>query len=118
MTKRKLTFEQAEEVRRKAKKGAKQVDLAKEYNIGTRAISEIIMGYRYAEPWVEAPKQPPRVIKGIDPKARRKLTPEQVRLVRKELALKTTIKEIAKMVGVGANAIKDIRDGVTYRDVR
>jgi len=118
MTERKLTFKQAEEIRKKAKNGVKQKDLAKEYNIGTRAISEIVMGYRYAEPWVDKPKQPPRVNKGINPRDRRKLTPEQVRLIRKELALKTTIVKISKMFGVGANAIKDIRDGVTYRDVR
>lgn len=114
MTDRKLTDAQVEEIR---KSTDTHKELAKRYGVRAKLISDIKRGWDYRTEKDRVP-QPKRVIKGIDPKDRRKLTAQQVRLVRKELMLKTKIKDIAKIVGVGPNTIINIRDGVTYRDVK
>lgn len=117
MDRRKLTDAQVEEIKRKLKAGATHQQLAKEYGVRPLLISHINRGWDYRIPEKITP-QPPRVRKGIDPKDTRKLTAEQVRFVRKELMLGTNIKDLAKKLKVSPNTITNIRDKVTYRDVR
>lgn len=116
----KLNFQQAEEIRKKRKAGISQKKLAKEYNVSQTTISAIENGRLHANPKPDTstPKNPPRVIKGITDRDKRKLTNDQVRAIRKELLLRTPLKTIAKKFGVNTNTISNIRDGVTYKDVK
>lgn len=120
MSERKLTDKDVEDIRKSNKT---QAALARQYGVRLKLISEIKKGWDYRIPEERPAPQPKRVVKGIS-NSGRKLSPEQVRLVRKELLLKRhnrkgkTLQEIAKMVGVSEKAIKDIRDGITYRDVK
>ena len=47
---RSLTFEQAEEIRRKVKSGIRQIDICDEYNISKPMASLIVNRKRYLEP--------------------------------------------------------------------
>jgi hypothetical protein len=114
---RKLSDADVAEIRSLLAAGVAQAVIAKKYGVRIRLISDLKRGWDYRID-KDIPKSKPRVIKGIDPKDLRKLSAIQVRLVRKELALGTPVKHIARMVGVGVGAIRNIRDGVTYKDVK
>lgn len=119
MAENKLTFQQAEEIRKKRKSGVTQRVLAKEYGVSQTTISAIEKGWIHANPKSnKQPVNPPRVIKGVSDADRRKLSNEQVRAIRKELQLRTPIKAIAKQFGVNVGTISNIRDGFTYKDVK
>lgn len=119
MAEKKLNFQLAEEIRKKRKAGITQRELAKEYGVSQTTISAIEKRWIYASAKVAAPpKNPPRVIKGVHDKDKRKLTDEQVRSIRKELLLRTPIKTIAKQFGVNSSTITNIRDGINYKHVK
>jgi transposase len=117
MTERKLTAGQVVEIRIELTKGTTQKELARRYGVSLKLISDINKGYNYRDPrgTPGTKKQPP---KGISNKDRRMLTDAQVRLVRKELAQGNQINKIAKMVNVSPASIKNIRDRITYKDVK
>lgn len=117
MDQRKLTDAQVQEIKQALASGAKIGDLAKRYGVRPKLISDLRRGWEYRIPEKHIPK-PPRVRKGIDPKDTRKLTPQQVRAIRKEIMLGTNIKTIAANFGVNPNTITNIRDKITYRDVK
>lgn len=119
MAENKLTFQQAEEIRKRRKSGTTQRALAKEYGVSQTTISAIEKGWIHANPKSNKPPvNPPRVIKGVSDADRRKLSNDQVRAIRKELMLRTPVKKIAKMFGVNASTISNIRDGLTYKDIK
>jgi transposase len=111
---RKLNFQEIEEVK-KLLKTKSTVAIAKELDVSIRIISEIKND-------LYVPKVPPKdraaIARPPGKKQERKLTPNQVREIRKLLTQKKTIKSIAAQFNVNVSAIHGIRDGQTYKDVK
>jgi plasmid maintenance system antidote protein VapI len=102
---------------------ATAADLATEHNVGRSAISAIIRGDSWQNPWYTPPtrpQKPPRPrTQPLTPPTRSRLDWDTVHRIREHYALRTqriTYKALAETYGISANSISGILRNVTWHD--
>jgi len=102
----KLTLEIAQLIRQRIKNGEKEIDLAKEYNVHRKTISKIKNHKIY-------------IIDGenkiFNNYGNRKLTNNEITIIRKKILNKEKQKDIAKEYNVGFYTISKIKNNKTYK---
>lgn len=101
-----LTDAQVREVREKFAEGARQTDLAAEYGISQNTVSSLVLGR------TRRPAGGP-----LSPGTAQKLTVEEVRRIRHDLATGSSKVDLAHQYGVSQQMISHIAAGRAFADV-
>lgn len=111
----KLTSRDVAEIRERAGRGEKMIDIAAAFGINKATVSTIVAGRVWRSVPMIAPKPPKRPGNWGQEHSHAKLTPESVRAIRAKRAAGVGIDALMAEFGVSRGAVKDVVQRRTWR---